>query len=71
MFLTESREFGITHRELIKRLHRLAIRGNRWDEVGRSRCNVNQLADKHGDKDDVKDLPNEIMTLDACLLLTR
>ena len=48
MLLTESREFAITRSELIERLHGFALGGNRCDEVGRSRCNVDQLADEHG-----------------------
>jgi hypothetical protein len=48
MLLTESREFAITRSELIERLHGFALSGNRCDEVGRSRCNVDQLADEHG-----------------------
>ena len=48
MLLTESREFVITSRDLIDRLHGFALRGNRRDEVGRCRCSVDQLADEHG-----------------------
>ena len=48
MLLTESREVAIPIRELIDRLHGFALRGNRCDEVGRSRCSVDQLADEHG-----------------------